>query len=96
MRAPVAQARGLIRATEAQQSEIATFQRRTLDALERLEDQERDRLRCAPATSGQPLPLAALCSVGPVGVTARLLCRSRRGRRECQFGWIGARDLVRA
>jgi hypothetical protein len=46
MRAPPAQAKGLIRATEAQQSEIAMFQRRTLDALERMEDQERDRLRC--------------------------------------------------
>jgi hypothetical protein len=39
------QVKGLIKSTEAQQAEIMQFQRRTLDMLARLEDEERDKLK---------------------------------------------------
>jgi hypothetical protein len=45
---PGAQAKGLVKSTEAQQADILHFQRRTLDALVRMEEDERARLKCPP------------------------------------------------
>lgn len=39
--------KGLLKATEAQQAEITRFKRHTLDALEKMETEERDLLRYA-------------------------------------------------
>ena len=89
MRRPVAQAKGLIRATEAQQTEIAMYQRRTLDGLERFEEEERGRLRCAAAADARALKLGREC---PCTVQCRFpghhcmpAVRMRHNRRECLF-----------
>lgn len=48
------QVKGLLKSTEEQQAEIARFQRNTLDMLEKLEQDEREMLRCAARRDGLP------------------------------------------
>lgn len=69
---PVAQAKGLVKSTEAQQADILHFQRRTLDALVRVEEDERARLKCAlnSASNLGGRTYTDAGAVGPLDVTA--------------------------
>ena len=85
----LAQAKGLVKSTEAQQADILHFQRRTLDALVRVEEDERARLKCAlnlqctlagrtytDAGAAGPLVFIACC-VWRTPTGGRVLCKGR-------------------